>query len=259
MTLILAVPAERGIVLASDGQVTAGMTRREGKKIKQLNDRCLWSAAGELALIQKVEGAIGTPPGQQRLPHLCDHLAHSVKQSVTSLLQLDFRTQFAQSNPDALLSLHPGDFVFAEYDSEPRILHIAVNGTPEWVDGPFATGVGQDFAYALLQKYQRVSLNVEEASLLAHKVIGEAIEVVAYGLGSPIDVWQITEGGVTNLSEAEVAGLQDTTLALRDEEIGLLRQASSIHVTQEEPDQATPAKEEPAEEAAPPPAQDTAL
>ena len=40
-----------GIVLASDGQITHGMVRSTGKKIRGLGGTCLWAAAGELALI----------------------------------------------------------------------------------------------------------------------------------------------------------------------------------------------------------------
>ncbi|MBC7109089.1 MAG: hypothetical protein H5T41_09970 [Methanomassiliicoccales archaeon] len=223
MTLILVIPATDGIVMASDGQVTAGMIRRRGKKIKKLNESCLWSASGELALIQRVEEGIANASfeHEQPLQNLRDYLAGLVRQSVTTLLQMDFRTQFFHNDPEMLLKLHPGDFVFAEYRDSPRILHIAVNGTPEWIDVPFASGVGAPFAYALLQKYEGMPLDISKASLLAFKVIEEAIEVGAYGLGPPIDVWQITQRGIKNLSEDEIAVLEDSSRTLRDAEIEL--------------------------------------
>lgn len=221
MTLILVIPAKDGIVMASDGQVTAGEVRWPNRKINKLNDFCLWSASGELALIQRVKEGIDSQPHQQSLQILRDRLAELVRQSVTMLLQLDFRTPFFQGNHEALLRLHPGDFVFAEYRSSPYILHITSYGTPEWINVPFASGSGAPFAYALLQKYQGMSLEVSQASLLAFKVLEEAIEVGAYGLGPPIDVWQITQQGIKNLPENEIAALKDTSCVLREAEIQL--------------------------------------
>ncbi|MCL0102626.1 hypothetical protein M1N93_01535 [Dehalococcoidia bacterium] len=227
MTLILVIPAADGMVMASDGQVTSGMVRWPAKKIKQLNPCCLWSASGELALIQRVEEGIAASPREQPLQNLRDHLAGIVKQSVTTLLELDFRTPFCQGNSGSLLQLHPGDFIFAEHSNSSSILHITANGTPEWIDKPFATGSGDLFAYALLQRYQGMTHDISGASLLAYKVIEEAIEVGAYGLGPPIDVWQITQQGIKNLPDAEIAALEDASRTLREAEIQLLMQRGS--------------------------------
>lgn len=222
MTLILAIPATDGIVVASDGQVTAGEVRWTGEKIRPLGQRTLWSAAGELALIQRVEEGIAGIPKETLLSDLRDALARIVNQSVKALLDVDFRTPFFAANPDQLLTLHPGDFLFVEYGPAPRILHISGNGTPEWFDKPFASGVGAPFAYALLQRYQGVPMDVSRASLLAVKVLEEAIEVGSYGLGPPLYVWQVTEKGANKLGEAEIAALQDASRTLRSAEVELL-------------------------------------
>lgn len=228
MTLILTLPAADGLVIASDGQVTAGPVRWIDTKIIQLNEQALWSGAGELALIQRVEEAIASVPRDQPLPMLRDQLARIIKQSVALLLELDFRTPFAQNNPDLLLLLHQGDFVFTECRDGPRILHITLNGTPEWINVPFAIGVGADFGFALLQRYRALSLNLQKASLLAYKTIEEAIEVGAYRLGPPIDIWQIPAGGkVKKLGEPEIAALMDASRTLREAERLLLGQLDS--------------------------------
>jgi len=189
MTLILAIPCTDGILVASDGQVTAGMVRSSGQKIFKLNDNCLWGASGEIALIQRVrerlQGVNNAPLSQLR-----DQIAQIVQECITELLRLDFRTQFCQKDPNSLLQLHPGDFVFIEGSPQPRILHVIANGTPEWItDRAFATGSGDLFAYALLQKYQGRPIELEKGAVLAYKVIEEAIAVGAYGLGPPIDLW----------------------------------------------------------------------
>lgn len=222
MTLVLAVPSTEGIVFASDSQLTSGEVRTCGKKLYELNSHCAWAASGELALIQRVHERIGGASFEQPLDQLRDALADIVRQCVNGLLQLDFRTQFFQGNPQALLALHPGDFVFVECRQRNRILHITSYGTPEWIERPFATGNGANFAYALLQKYHGRTMSVEEASLLAFKVIEEAIEVGAYGLGPPIEIWHVSSNSLSHLDDARLAALQDTAKQLREEEINLL-------------------------------------
>ncbi len=223
MTLILAIPANDGIVMASDGQITTGLVRAPGKKVYPLGETAAWAAAGELALVQRLAERIGTLPPGRSLVNLRDDIGQMVKQSITELMQLDFRASFFAQDPDTLLKLHPADFVFAEFDQGPHILHITVDGVPEWVnEAPFASGSGDLFAYALLRKYQGQDLNLAQAAVLACKVMQEAIAVDAYGLGEPIDVWQITAAAVKNLTDPEIEELAIRADRLREAEIHLL-------------------------------------
>jgi proteasome beta subunit len=224
VTLILALPTRDGIVMASDSQLTAGMVRSTAQKIMPLNDRCLWAASGEVALIQRVEERLKLLPSNASLQELRDQISEIVKQCVTELLRLDFRTGFLpKDDPDLLLRLHYGDFVFAECMPSSAVLHVLVNGTSEWVTNrPFASGSGEMFAYALLQKYQGLELDMEKGALLAYKVLEEAIAVGAYGLGPPIDVWKISGSGVKQLNDSERAALEDASRTLRQYEIDLL-------------------------------------
>jgi 20S proteasome alpha/beta subunit len=223
MTLILVLPTRDGIVMASDGQLTAGIVRATGQKIMRLNERCLWAASGELALIQRVEERLKILPSNASLQQLRDQICGIVKQCVTELLQLDFRTAFLPQDPNLLLQLHPGDFVFAECTPAPAVLHVLINGTPEWITNrPFASGGGDLFAYALLQKYQGLELDMEKGVLLAYKVLEEAIAVGAYGLGPPIDIWKISDSGIKQLDDSGKAALEDASRTLREGEIQLL-------------------------------------
>jgi 20S proteasome alpha/beta subunit len=223
MTLVLVIPAVEGIIMASDGQVTTGLVWAPGKKIFPLNERAAWAAAGELAVVQRLAERLPSLPPDRSLVRLRDDIGQVVKQCITEMIQLDFRASFYALDPETLLKLHPADFVFAEFSQSPHILHITVDGVPEWVnEAPFAAGSGDLFAYALLRKYQGKNLNLERAQVLAYKVMEEAIAVDAYGLGPPIDVWQISEAGIKNLSEAEKTMLAEAANRLREAEIGLL-------------------------------------
>jgi hypothetical protein len=139
------------------------------------------------------------------------------------LLRLDFRTQFVSQNPDMLATLHPGDFLFVEHLDRPRMLHVTSIGTCEWIEGRFAaTGNGDVFAHALLQKYVGSCLGREHAKLLAYKVIQEAIQVVSYGLGPPVDIWEVSSSGVLRAEQEEIAALEDAARLLRENEVAML-------------------------------------
>lgn len=133
-----------------------------------------------------------------------------------------------------------------ECRTDPTILHITSYGTPEWIVRPFAIGSGADFAYALLQKYHRTSLGIEQASLLVLKVIEEAIQVGAYGLGPPIFIWEITRNGISQLPESHVAAIADSVKQLREEEIHLLVGGGVVEEQEEEPPAASGVGGEPA-------------
>jgi hypothetical protein len=82
-------------------------------------------------------------------------------------------------------------------------------------------------------------LRPERAKLLAYKVIREAIEVGAYGLGHPIDIWEISKAGAKQAPREEVLGLEDAARALREREVELLLGEAAA------PDAGEPAAPEP--------------
>jgi 20S proteasome alpha/beta subunit len=224
MTLIVAIPAEDGVVFGSDTQVTTGSVRASATKIFPFGGHTLWGASGELAVIQRVaESMEGIANKDESLAALRDPLSHIVRDAVQTLLGLDFRTQFVGQDPNALLGLHPADFLFVECRDTPRVLHVLSTGISEWVEGRFtATGNGDLFAHALLAKYARARLSCDHAKLLAFKVIEEAIQVGAYGLGPPIDIWEVTESGPRQATAEEIAGLEDSARLLREQEVEML-------------------------------------
>lgn len=244
MTLVVSIPTQDGIVLASDSQVTSGAVRAPGEKLFKLNQHCAWSGAGELSLIQRVSENIGGGTVNQTLHQLRDQLARVIRSCMEELLQLDFRTQFFTGDHNQLLQLHPGNFIFAECRGEPVTLHVSANGTPEWIENrAYAIGNGAPFAYALLRKFHTVDLDLETGSVLAVKVIEEAIDVGAYGLGRPIQLMRIMPDGISRAQEAELAMLSDAAKGMREQEIELLVSHSEAEEKSEEEASAGPATE----------------
>ena len=223
MTLIVALPVNEGVVLASDSQLTMGVVRATGSKIYRLNKSCVWSASGELAPIQRVGEELGGLSTDRPLQECRTSIAQAVRQAVTNLLQEDFRTQYLSASSDALLNLHQGDFVFAECtEMATHVLHMSHNGTSEWVEHrPLASGSGNLFAYALLGKYDLTKVSLEMAKVLAVKVIQEAIDVGAYGLGPPVEMYQLVPGEARAVQATELARLSDTARTIRELECSL--------------------------------------
>lgn len=224
MTLIVAQPAADGVVMGSDSQITTGPIRTKTTKIHRLNDNALWGASGEMALIQRMAERIDAATEKdQSLAAARDFLGGVAKESLEKLLAIDFRTQFSQTDPSALLDLHPGDFLFVEYrDGTCHTLHVTGAGVAEWIDGRACSGSGAEFAHALLMKYESSVLTLEQARLLVFKIIEEAIEVGSWGMGRPIDIWDVSATGVHHCTKEEIAGLEDAARVLRAAEIELL-------------------------------------
>jgi len=211
MTLILGIPVKEGIVVASDSQVTVGEVKARAKKIKKLNENCIWAAAGDFRLFERVEERIATIPEKEKpLQDLWPILCEIVPKCVEELVSPSQGSEPCQAI-----------FVFAEYRENPRILFIRENGKTQWqANMPFAIGNGYLFAYALLHKYQDLiveKIDSKIAEVLAYKIIAETIEVVSVGIGPPIDVWQLPPA--KNLSKEELTGLEDTYSGLREAEI----------------------------------------
>lgn len=211
MTIILAIPANNAVIFASDGQITAGEIRTHGKKIQVLNNNCMWGAAGRGSLIQRVDEKLSLLQDRdQPLVSIKDKLSKTIRDCTIELFSLD------RQPPQE-------EFVFVEYREKPVLLHVTTNGTPEFIKtGPFGIGIGRMFVHALLQKYADVipeKIDMNKGAILAYKVIEEAIEVGAYGLGPPIDVWMATKAGIKNLNTKNKGKLKKICDELRYSEI----------------------------------------
>lgn len=230
MTLVVAIPAQDSVILGSDSEIMIGAIRSTGRKIFKLNDRIIWGASGSISIAQRANEAITARRDDfrnQSLAELRSELASIVKQALKSCIVEDiridvFRDRYKE-DPNKIFELYPADFLFVEYRDRPRILHILNSGTSEWIIGRCAaSGSGQMFAYALLQKYSDTPLVCSTAKLLAYKVVAEAIPVASYGLGEPIDIWEAKSDGVKQCSEAERTALEDSARALREAEVSWL-------------------------------------
>lgn len=223
MSLIAAIPAKDGIVLASDTMFNLGQYRQSAPQIHQLNARVCWTAVGEYSLIQRVGALYGAfQESNQSLRELSLQLAGVIKACVRDLLGVDFRTEIYAQNMGAIAQLHRADFLFAEWTNSPVLLHLSVVGSPEWIiDRPYLLGSGDAFAGVILNKYKDLTFTVQSASVLAYRIVEETMDTGIFGLGGPLDVWQLNDAGPKKLTESEVEKVKDTVQTVRKHEIAV--------------------------------------
>jgi len=221
MTLIIALACKDGIVMASDGQATGGSAggpvRMPIKKIFKINENVLFGAAGNVGIIQKSRDV--TYSFSTKLEEEWNYyLMEEVKKALFGVYknEINRHRAFYEGTPQEDIRNAPiADVLlcnFTKGEKDQKIIwHIASDCSDIMEDeiGYGCTGNGDVFAHTLLKNYPIKELEVEKGKLVAYRVIKEAIEIGAFGLGEPIDVWIITEEGCKQLCEEEIMALED--------------------------------------------------
>jgi 20S proteasome alpha/beta subunit len=126
--------------------------------------------------------------------------------------------------------------VIYEPEGRYRIWHIAPDCADELLEalGYACTRIGDTFAYTLLRNYYLSEMDVEKGKLVAYRVIRDAIEIGAYGLGEPCDLWimKLRNGDIeiVQLSENEKMALNDAYTTWKETEKAVLR---GLHLKQD--------------------------
>lgn len=216
--------------MASDGQATGGSAggpiRMPIQKIYPINSHVLFVASGSIGIIQKSKLVISSL--SQELDREWDfNIMEKVRESLFGVYknEVNRHKSFYQGTPLEDIRNAPADVLLCNFmkkgDTEQKIIwHIAPDCSDEMLDeiGYGCTGSGDVFAHTLLKNYPIKELDVEKGKLVAYRVIKEAIEIGAYGLGEPIDIWTITEEGCKRLNNEEIMALEDTTNSWKETE-----------------------------------------
>jgi hypothetical protein len=111
--------------------------------------------------------------------------------------------------------------LYAELDAaqQEHLVSQAPHSVAQWA-AYYLTPKGASRAEAVQAITSKEIVNLIRA--VAEKVIEEAIEVGAYGLGPPIEIWHVLQNSLEPLDEAKLAAVKDTTSQIRDREIQLL-------------------------------------
>jgi 20S proteasome alpha/beta subunit len=240
VTLVIAVKCKDGLIFASDGQATSfssgGPIRQRYKKIYKIDD-LLFGAAGSVGIIQRCmeevkkygklisEKGLNTlieergPDGKVTLISVRD----KIRQLIFSInkQELERHRAFYGSEEGAPVA----NILIAFYDREERrfrIWHILPDGGEEFLEelGYGCAGIGDTFAHAFIKDYYSPNLSVEKGKVLAYRVVKDAIEIGAFGLGEPIDIWTIKmvdgKPEIRDLTSDEILALNDTYLLWKE-------------------------------------------
>jgi 20S proteasome alpha/beta subunit len=219
MTVVLAIRCREGVVLASDGQMTADTagqpTKASARKLFDVAGRLAWGAAGSAGLQQTLRAELSTLNGGV-------HGAEELRQRLASIVIPIQQRGLARYVP------HPGtdppdlSVIFCWCDSGgPRILEIPRTGSDhQFHDRYSAIGSGDifaRFAMASVAHLDTTELTLEQAKMVAFKAIADAIEVAAVFLGPPIQLYVVREGESARVPPEEVAnGLADSVEAWKE-------------------------------------------
>jgi 20S proteasome alpha/beta subunit len=242
MTLVIAIKCKDGLVFASDGQATSfssgGPIRQKYKKIYKIED-LLFGAAGTIGVIQRCMEEVkkfGKLISEEGLNALIEERSPEGKVTLIScrdkIRQLVFSINKSESERHEKFhgskeGAPIANILIVFYDKQEkkfRIWHILPDGGEEFLEelGYGCTGIGDTFAHAFIKDYYDPELNVEKGKVLAYRIIKDAIEIGAFGLGEPIDIWtiKIRNGNleIRNLTTDEISALNDTYLLWKEAE-----------------------------------------
>jgi 20S proteasome alpha/beta subunit len=232
MTLILAIGCSEGAVLAADSassDLVHGV-KHSVTKLKQLGERSIiWGGAGDVGLLQKIEVEIeDLEEGAGTLTSQCKFIRKHVADAHRD--SREFHVPFP-SGDYQLPARADVIFVFP-YGQKAHILNIDTD-CKDWLvtaeHGEFlALGSGAQLAQALFRLHLSGTRTLEEGKVIAYRILDDAIEIAAYGLGHPINVWAITANGeVHKLDDDKLDALKQSSELWRQREREALASALS--------------------------------
>lgn len=216
MTLVLAIRCREGVVLASDGQMTADTagqpTKTAARKLWDIGGRVAWGAAGSEGLQQTLRAELANLNGQLREPEALRERLASIVIPLQQRALAHYVPQPGSEPPDLAC-------IFCWCDrAGQHILELPpTGGDHQFHERYCAIGSGDifaRFAMASIAHLDTGELSLEQAKMVAYKAISDAIQVAAVFLGPPIQLYVVSDGRAEPVAREEVEhGLADSVEA----------------------------------------------
>jgi 20S proteasome alpha/beta subunit len=211
MTLIIALKASDGIVMAADGQESiptgSGIIRAHVAKIERLGRSAAWAGSGDVTYIQRARRALDKCVAEKGLSHFAlpadiESVSDAIVDVRARLLEQANATAAEEERESPTYDrtdVPAGELLLAHYAKDDgRIYQVDSRGFETEIEARFAAiGIADVTAYALLRPFtdaDLASMTVAEAAVLAFGMINDAIEVSG-DIGPPIHVWVVDGRG----------------------------------------------------------------
>ena len=204
--------------------------RRSVDKIEVDEEHCLiWAGTGDVAMIQPVNEAIREAI-QKSSRSLWDD-----RGSVRGLLRRTVsRTMKELLNdlvvaPNTVPDYSQGRFLFVRCQPCPHIVEVECIGkATDYSELGFqAVGAGgpvAQVAHAMLRHHDVSGRTLEQAKVIAYRVISFAIETLARGIGFPVQMVIASDDEIVRVTEDEIEALRTTVDLWKETERNELRQ-----------------------------------
>lgn len=236
MTLILALLCSDGLVMASDSQATIETTGQQLKgpaeKLFRPWDHIAWGASGATGIIQRVDihlrekHAASAAFERMHPDEVRKRLAAEIAEVIHPLVTKQYLNLPGRSMPIA-------GFLFAGHTARgPVLFEVSDNlmDASHIETGYAAIGSGDIFPYyalAALSHFDVRNRTLEEAKAIAYRVVSDAINIAAFGLGPPVQMVEVRRQAngtykVRKLSPEDLRILEDTVYTWKTLEVETL-------------------------------------
>jgi 20S proteasome alpha/beta subunit len=223
VTLVLAIKAADGVVIASDSQSTSGAdsvrTRGEAQKLDDLFGQIAFGCSGTAGLRQRVVGALRKELSATDCKAPLEELRPLIRGIVNPVQQeaLSEHVSIGDAAPACLEMLFVGVTAGRSW-----IYEIAADGKDE--EHPAAEAIGGARHYAIHGMVYNHHLALDQRPLnqvrvAAYRILMNTILADGTGaIGIPVQVYEAREGGVTALTPSQLKAMHDTLNALKEQE-----------------------------------------
>jgi proteasome beta subunit len=237
MTLIVAVRCRDGVILGSDSQETRGergrRLARSTRKVYEPHPGFLlaWAGAQDVA-----QGFALRLERDDDMSANADRLA--IKDRLHAILadvRKDPSVEGRSDNVEFLLAW------WSRQENKPVALRLLSGGAGEWVNdwefGGIRLGVERaNFAVGAMRYIDPGALTLEQAKIVALKVLRDTIETSVEGIGGRVQMGAVRESGLEVIEEADMRGLHDTVDLWETQCIELLLGSTASPSASETPD-----------------------
>jgi 20S proteasome alpha/beta subunit len=222
MTLVLALRAQDGVVMASDGQATSATgvpTKTSTEKLDVLHEKIVFGCAGDAGLRQRgakqLQAEISAEQCELPFEEIRDDL-HAVVNKVQKHAEQAFVRKTLMDEGPAVEVLFGG--VSA---GEPWVYEVSGSGGDQRHELGEAIGHGRHFAaYALnsADHYELTTCGLRQVRLLAYRAVDDAIRTDATALGHPVHLVEVTGEGARRLSDNDLSSVKTAVNAWQGHE-----------------------------------------